>query len=67
MRAVLDALDLLNDRLVAAQAVGDALALAADPQRVPAWVTVYLSQLEAITGAAESLETLIRRGAYVPG
>lgn len=67
MSAVLDALDLLNERLLAVQAVGDALALAADPERVPAWVTVYLSQLQEITGAAEALETLIRRGQHVQG
>lgn len=67
MSAVLQAVDLLNDRLLAAHAVGEALALAADPDRTPAWVTVYQSQVEAITAAAEALETLIRRGSHVQG
>jgi hypothetical protein len=61
MSALLRALDALNDRLVAAEAIGDALDLAGG-ESAPAWVYVYRDQIQAIQEAAEVLETLIRRG-----
>jgi hypothetical protein len=59
MIALLCAVDALNDRLIAAEAIGDALDLAAG-ESSPAWVYVYQSQIEAIRGASEALETLVR-------
>lgn len=61
MSALLDAVDVLNDRLVAADAIGEALDLAGG-ETPPAWVSVYRHQVEAIREAAESVETLVRRG-----
>ena len=58
-RAMLDALSVLNDRLVAAQCIGEALELAAGEDS-PAWVFVYSSQVRAIREAAEALETICR-------
>ncbi|WP_180126979.1 hypothetical protein [Rhodoferax sp. BLA1] len=59
MSALLRAVDALNDRLIAAGAIGEALDLAGG-ESPPAWVAVYQSQIEAIREAAEALETLVR-------
>jgi hypothetical protein len=66
MSALLCAVDALNDRLITAEAIGDALDLAAGDVS-PAWVHVYRAQIAAINQAAETLETLIRGiGGVVP-
>ncbi|MBK1682939.1 hypothetical protein [Rhodoferax fermentans] len=59
MSALLRAVDVLNDRLIAAASIGDAFDLAGG-ETPPAWVHVYQSQVEAIREASESLETLVR-------
>lgn len=59
MSALLRAVDDLNDRLIAAEAIGDALYLAGG-EAAPAWVQVYRVQIAAITQTAETLETLVR-------
>ena len=59
MSALLRAVDALNDRLIAAASIGEALDLAGG-ETPPAWVHVYQSQIEAITEASEALETLVR-------
>lgn len=64
MSAQLDAVDLLNDRLIAADAIGEALDLAGG-DAPPAWVHVFRSQIESIREAAEVLECLVRRGVGV--
>ncbi len=61
MSALLAAVDALNDRLLAADAIGKALDLAGDGDPPP-WVQVFCSQIEAIREAAESVECLARRG-----
>jgi hypothetical protein len=58
---LLRAVDALNDRLMAALAIGEALDLAGGAA-APAWVQVYRTQLAVVSEAAETLETLIRRG-----
>jgi hypothetical protein len=65
MSALLCAVDALNDRLITAEAIGDALDLAAGDAS-PAWVHVYRAQIAAINQAAETLETLIRGIGGVP-
>lgn len=59
MSALLRAVDDLNDCLMVAQAIGDALDLAAG-EAAPAWVQVYRAQIAAINDAADRLETLVR-------
>lgn len=59
MSALLRAVDALNDRLVTASAIGEALELAGG-ESAPPWVYVYQTQLEGIRQAAEVLETLTR-------
>ena len=59
MSALLAAVDVLNDRLIAALAIGDALELAGG-ESAPAWVYVYRNQLESIHEASEALECLVR-------
>ncbi len=54
------ALNLLNERLLSADAIGQAFDLASCVNP-PAWVQVYREQIEAIRGAAEALETLVRQ------
>ena len=61
MNALLAAVDVLNDRLLAADAIGKALDLAGDGDPPP-WVQVFCSQIETIRQAAESVEILARRG-----
>lgn len=61
MSALLDAIDGLNDRLVAADSIGEALDLAGG-EEPPPWVRVYRDQVEAIRVAAEAVEVLVRRG-----
>ena len=56
---ILVALDVLNDRLVNADSVGQALELAAG-ENPPAWVHVFNTQLESVRQASESLEFLLR-------
>lgn len=59
MSALLRAVDALNDRLIAAIDIGEALDLSGG-EEPPAWVRVYRTQIEAISEAAEALETLVR-------
>lgn len=59
MSALLAAVDVLNDRLIAADAIGEALDLAGGDE-APAWVRVFRDQIEAIRGASEALECLVR-------
>jgi hypothetical protein len=53
------AMDALNVRLVAADAIGQAMDAAAG-DNPPAWVHVYRAQVETIREAAEALECLLR-------
>ncbi len=62
MSALHAAVNALNDRLIAADSIGEALDLAGG-EAPPAWVHVYRSQVEAIREAAEAVETLIATGA----
>jgi hypothetical protein len=57
--ALLAAVGVLNDRLVAADAIAKALDLAGDGDPPP-WVFVFRDQIEGISTAAEALEALIR-------
>lgn len=59
MSALLAAVDVLNERLVSADAIAKALDLAGDGDPPP-WVFVFRDQIEGISTAAEVLETLIR-------
>lgn len=59
MSALLAAVDVLNDRLIAAHAIAEALDLAGG-DNAPAWVSVFKSQIEAIREASEALECLVR-------
>lgn len=61
MSALLCAVDALNDRLLAAESIGEALDLAGG-EDAPAWVRVFRDQVEAIRAAAEAVETLVRGG-----
>lgn len=63
MTDTLKAVDRLNERLIAAECIGQALDLAGG-ETSPAWVQVFQSQIEAIREAAEALETLVRRGQH---
>lgn len=60
MSAVLQAVDALNDRLVIAGSIGEAFDLAGG-EDAPPWVYVYRQQIEAIRGASEALEVLLRQ------
>ena len=64
MSQVLDLVNQLNDRLVAADAIGQAFDLAGGDS-APPWVYVFRTQIEAIREAAEALETVVRRGEHV--
>ncbi|MEY4737041.1 MAG: hypothetical protein RL302_1360 [Pseudomonadota bacterium] len=64
MREILDAVDRLNDRLIAADCIGQAFDLAGGATP-PAWVQVFQTQIEAIREAAEVLECLVRGGDHV--
>jgi len=64
MAEVKQALDVLNVRLVHADCLGEALALAGG-EEPPAWVHVFRTEVEAIREAAEALEILINRGQHV--
>lgn len=61
--AVRLAVNALNQRLVQADVIGQALNLAGG-DNPPPWVEVYVSQLEGIRVASEALETLLCGGAY---
>lgn len=61
MSAVMSALHVLNDRLVAADAVCAALDAAGEGDP-PKWVYVFRDQVEGIRVAAEALEVLLRGG-----
>jgi hypothetical protein len=61
MSQVLQAVNQLNERLVAADCIGQAFELAG-AEAPAAWVTVYRDQIETIRQAAEQLEMLVRRG-----
>ena len=60
MTQVLQALNALNERLVMADCIGQALDIAGEND-APPWVYVYRQQVQAISDAAQVLETLIRR------
>ncbi len=60
MSAVRQAINDLNRRLVDAEAIGQALDLAAG-ESAPSWVQVYRDQVERITEAAEAVELAINR------
>jgi hypothetical protein len=62
MSALFAAVDALNDRLILAGSIGDALSAAAPADNPPAWVYVYRQQIEAIQLAAAELEALVRQG-----
>ena len=64
MSQVLQAMDCLNDKLLAADSIGQAFDMAGG-ETSPAWVTVYRDQVEAIREAAEALETLLRKADHV--
>lgn len=55
---LLQAVHVLNDRLVMADCIGQALDIAGEND-APPWVYVYRQQVEAIREAAEVLECLI--------
>ena len=59
MNALLAAVDVLNDRLIAADAIAKALDLAGDGDPPP-WVYVFRDQIEGINTAAERVESLVR-------
>jgi hypothetical protein len=59
-KPISEALDALRERLVAADAVGQALDAAGGDQ-VPPWVFVYRDQVRAIEGASEALEAALYR------
>ncbi len=61
MSALLQAVGVLNDRLVLAEAIGQAFGLAAPEDSPPPWVFVYREQIEAINQAAQTLEELLRK------
>lgn len=61
MSAILDAVEVLNDRLVSAEAIGNAFDLAGGDEP-PAWVFVFREQIEAIRAASEAVEVLVRGG-----
>ena len=58
-RPILRALDVMHDRLVTADAIGQAFETAGG-QEAAAWVQVYRVQIEGIRQACEALETLLR-------
>lgn len=60
MSALLAAMVALGDRLMEAEAIGDALDSVAVDESYPPVVHVFRSQLRAIRGASEELEALIR-------
>ncbi len=64
MNQVLEAVDRLNDKLLAADSIGQAFDLAGG-ETSPAWVTVYRDQIEAIRQAAEAVELLLRKAEHV--
>ena len=64
MTETLQAVDRLNERLIAAECIGQAFDLAGG-ENPPAWVQVFQSQIEAIREAAEVLECLVRGGEHV--
>lgn len=52
----------LNDRLADAEAIGEALDLAADVDHPPAWVYVFRQQIRLIQQAAEAAELAMNQG-----
>lgn len=56
MSALRQAVSALNDRLVMASAIGDALDLAASQDDPPPWVYVFREQIDGIRQAAEAVE-----------
>ncbi|MDO8450013.1 MAG: hypothetical protein Q7T10_14540 [Rhodoferax sp.] len=60
MSAITEAINALNRRLVHADAIGEAFALAGG-ESAPVWVHVYREQVEAIREAAEAVEVLLNR------
>jgi hypothetical protein len=64
MSQLLQAVDQLTARIVSADCIGQALDVAGG-ETSPAWVTVYRDQIDAISRAAETLETMIRKAEHV--
>lgn len=62
MTALLAAVDALNVRLLAADAIARALYEASNVGEPAAWVTVFRDQVESIQQAAEAVEQLARKG-----
>jgi len=60
MKALKDAINALNDRLIDADAIGEALDLSGG-ESAPAWVQVFRTQVERIREAAEAVEMLVNR------
>lgn len=61
---VMAAVDRLNETIVLAETIGQAMDAAADVDNPPPWVYVYQAQVRAISEASEALETILRRGGY---
>ncbi|QKO21753.1 hypothetical protein [Rhodoferax sp. BAB1] len=55
MISIAQAVHILNDRLVNAEAIGQAFELAS-PDEPPAWVQVYREQIRALLEAAQAVE-----------
>jgi hypothetical protein len=62
MSALKAAVNVLNDRLVMAHAIGESLDAAAG-EVAPPWVYVFREQVESIRQAAEAVEILVSGGA----
>ncbi|MBP6851384.1 MAG: hypothetical protein KA164_07275 [Rhodoferax sp.] len=62
MSDLLKAVDVLNERLVLADAIGESFEAVGGEVSPPPWVYVYRQQVEAIRAAAEAVEFLVRRG-----
>lgn len=61
MSALLEAVELLSERLMVAGTIGEAFDQVAG-EVAPAWVQVYQRQIEGIRAAAEEVEVFVRRG-----
>ncbi len=59
-----EAVNSLNERLVMADCIGQALDIAGEND-APPWVYVFRQQVEAIREAAEALETLLNGDGHV--
>jgi hypothetical protein len=64
MSPIRQAVNALNDRLVMADCIGQALDIAGEND-APPWVYVYRQQIQSIQEAAEVLENLLNEGDHV--